>query len=600
MRRRAAVARHGPRRGYLNSRLDTINKKYMLLLKKIVVLGLLLLRAGPAASLKLDLQLDTLSSWVYTSKFALLNIPSSKLVKLYEDTNKMVAKAHPDTSDARYDGALLGKLDYEYGVLHYDIDNVAHNSKKKIVVYDDYKEWESTYSSNDSCQEKIKKASIVISLSEDTRFVAPNQYYNYYDASKKTARGAIVATSLSDTATFWFVAITNCDNLQQCENDYNCQGSIVSKGTLEYTNGNNKSTQQLSYDESTLVTLAVIFFVLEFLLFILALSVVKALRRSKKMHPIVGIIALSVCFHLLSKIFLLSFFGNYASSGYYYFGLLFAGLIFSIIAVFLIIIDMILIAKGWVIVKPQLSPHGVVKIVAYGTILLYVMIAVQYFVVFEYSSSVTMIKFDRMAPIILLLLRVIVAPIWFAYAGYSTVRKFNKKVRFYRKFLTASLIWLISPIIEIIIGMSVSVYDSKFIYFFWDSFLVFIAQLILLLMYNPNVALSEDFPFHGMKFNADGTPVMEIDTSLYPQVNDENMDANPNYIAATNKMETTGETKVIEVASKKKQFLTLSDVYGDIKGSSHSIKMSMKEVTTYFDAFISIFDDWDVEEDDKD
>ena len=551
-------------------------------------------------SLKLDLDLDTLSSWVYTSKFALLNIPSSKLVKLYEDTKKKVAFMHASTTDARYDGLLLGKLDYDYGILHYNIDNVAHNSKKKILIYDDYKKWESIYISNDSCYEKIKKASIVISLSEDTRFIAPNQYYNYYDNTKKTATGAIVATSLSDTATFWFVAIANCDNLQQCDNDYNCQGSIISKGTLEYTNGKSKSTQQLSYDESTLVMLAVIFFVLEFLLFILALSVVKALRRSRKMHPIVGIIALSVCFHLLSKIFLLSFFGSYASSGYYYFGLLFVGLTLSIITVFLIIIDMILIAKGWVIVRPQLSPHGVVKIVAYGTFLLYMMIIVQIFVVYDYSNSTTVVKFNRIAQVILLLLRVVIAPIWFAYAGYFTIKKINKKIRFYRKFIVASLLWLTFPIVGIIIEVNISVYDAKFVYFFWDSFLVFIAQLILLLMYNPNIALSEDFPFHGIKFNADGTTVMELDTSLYPQVNNENMDANPNYSAGTNRTVVIGETKVIEVASKKKQFVTLSDVYSDIKGNSQSIKMSMKEVTTYFNAFITIFDDWDVEEDDKD
>jgi hypothetical protein len=567
---------------------------------KAMMLWLLLLWTGLTVSLKLDLDLDTLNSWVYTSKFALLNIPSSNLLQLYADTANTVSTMYGSVTDSRYDGMLLGKLNYEYGILHYNIDKIASNSKKTILIYDDYKEWESIYLSGDSCYEKSKKASIKISLSTDTRFTAPNQYYNYYDSVKETATGRIVSTSLSDTATFWFVVIANCDILQQCDNNYNCQGSIVSKGTLEYTNGKTKATQQLSYDESALVMLAIIFFVLECFLLVVALRVVRALRRSKSMHPIVGIVVLSVCSHLLSKIFLLSFFGSYSSSGYCHFGLLFAGLVFSIISVFLIIIDVILLAKGWVIVRSQLSPHGVIKIVAYGTILLYFMLVVQILVVRDYSQSVTVVKFNYPSQIALILLRVVVAPIWFTYAGYTTMKNFNKKMRFYRKFMVACLLWLLFPIIGISIQVSISVYDATFIYFFWDSFLVFIAQLVLLLMYHPNLTLSVDFPFHSVKLNVDGTPVTELDTSMYPQVNSDNMGADPNYSNVSNKTEAVGGTKVIEVASKKKQFITLSDVYSDIKGSSQSIKTSMVEVTSYLNAFIAIFDDWDVEVDDKD
>jgi hypothetical protein len=96
--------------------------------------------------------------------------------------------------------------------------------------------------------------------------------------------------------------------------------------------------------------------------------------------------------------------------------------IFQSIAVFLIIVMMICIAKGWTIVRASISPAGCLKLVAFITIYgLMIIFAENYAAGFyEYSRSSSYFYHSSSGQV-LLVLRCGVAPVWLTFGTYPNV-----------------------------------------------------------------------------------------------------------------------------------------------------------------------------------
>jgi len=75
----------------------------------------------------------------------------------------------------------------------------------------------------------------------------------------------------------------------------------------------------------------------------------------------------------------------------------------------------------------------------------------------------------------------------------------TKKRRFYRKFTVLFSVWFFLNILLIAITPSVDVHVRAIFSLGWETTLIFVAHLILIIMYNPALDTSNSFPFHSMK-----------------------------------------------------------------------------------------------------
>lgn len=123
----------------------------------------------------------------------------------------------------------------------------------------------------------------------------------------------------------------------------------------------------------------------------------------------------------------------------------------------LLVLLLILLAKGWTIVNKVISRHGRLKITLYSTVYWWISILTILWRELSYKLWERGVLYRNTAGIFLIVVRALIT-LWFVYALYVTMKKITKKLHFYYKFGFCGLCWFI-------INFCIYIYICLFIIF---------------------------------------------------------------------------------------------------------------------------------------
>jgi hypothetical protein len=251
---------------------------------------------------------------------------------------------------------------------------------------------------------------------------------------------------------FFFVAISNCNPACSCNEEMwasegntddcvpastasFCDGPLVFDYTFEFTNGMTSTTKHFGYDEIGLLQISLVFcaFYL-FLIFLINKMVRGPLIASNKYHVTVKIMVYSSWMVAVGVACNTYHYIRYSKDGVGDPEVQTLGKFFYSLGEILLVLHLILIAKGWTIVRRKISANGRMKVALYTTLFAFLHVTTRYYAR-QYMDRGSIIYEFETPPGLLLRLGRIFAALWFIYSIRTTMNQFpRQKRRFYRNF----------------------------------------------------------------------------------------------------------------------------------------------------------------------
>ena len=264
---------------------------------------------------------------------------------------------------------------------------------------------------------------------------------------------------------------------------------------FSFTNGQSKSNKHFGADEIGTRELSwfyVAFYVI--LVFNFNVSVKHPLKKYNKYHPTVQILYYSVVFQLIATVLSSIHLTKYAGDGVGYDAAVTLSRVLQALSEVLLLAHLLLVAKGWTIVRRKISASGRVKIAVFLTAYAFVQLVTRWYAATQIDRGKVLYELATPPGQVVRVARII-AFLWFLRACHTTVTQFPRsKRRFYRKYIAAFSVWFIWIAAFPFLADGIPDYlRYKFAYAF-ELTAIYIAHLILTVLYNPN--WSRSFPFH--------------------------------------------------------------------------------------------------------
>merc|ERR1711988_1647169 len=252
--------------------------------------------------------------------------------------------------------------------------------------------------------------------------------------------------------------------------------------------GGNGPEMQFSADELGKLPSYTVFMILYLLLLLCPVTyTVATLRKRKMFHHTVKILVISMILELTSIMFGLMYQSSYAMTGYQYVSLEATSSLFHAGADCTMVVLLLVIAKGWTIVRRKISAKGRVKLGIFCTLYAatYYAVLIWHYQVGKDPAAVTYL-YDSPPGVVLQWLRVL-AIVWFMYACHTTKVNYVTKKGFYFGFFIVGALWFAALPLQVLIANNVLAlwyrsafvvnveltlnltFYSGFVMFFWPS-----------------------------------------------------------------------------------------------------------------------------------
>ena len=181
----------------------------------------------------------------------------------------------------------------------------------------------------------------------------------------------------SQSPKYFFVAVSNCNPscacdhtkpASMCSTNYSntvnfCDGPLVLDYDFAFTNGDDLSKRHFGYDEIGCLAISWVFFIFyAILVFVASISVKNSLKSIDKYHVTVKLIIWSIWIMMASCLLRLYHYLLYSGDGVGERVAFFTASILASFSEILLVVHLILIAKGWTIVRRKISASGRVKV----------------------------------------------------------------------------------------------------------------------------------------------------------------------------------------------------------------------------------------------
>lgn len=459
---------------------------------------LLLLLPNPTTSYFAVGTIDTMESWKFVDRFCF--VPHEMEIEMGQGV---------DIEEAREYGLFQWSVTFPEDM---DLYLQVFYQKHGLDTWDD-KGWGSVYN-----PEREK---------EDINFIKSCSQRHYYAAKSFRLKNhhnthKIVTRSEKNMATngfayfkttapkFFFVAVSNCNpqcacSLEEMEGDPDncvpsstsafCDGPLVLDYTFEFTNGVKPSNKHFGFDEIGLMQIAWVFsaFYL-FLVFLANKTVRDTLIKKDRYHVTVKILVYSIWVMAGGVGCMTYHYMSFSEDGVGDPDVLLFGKTLSSLGEVLLVLHLIFIAKGWTIVRRKISANGRMKIALYITVFSFMHMATRYYSRKYMDRGVILYDYET-TPGMLLRIGRVFATVWFVYSVRTTIKQFPRsKQRFYRNFSSIFGLWFFWMCILSYLPDGIPDYMRNKFSVAFELSMIFAAQLILVIMYNPK--LSANFPFH--------------------------------------------------------------------------------------------------------
>jgi hypothetical protein len=312
-------------------------------------------------------------------------------------------------------------------------------------------------------------------------------------------------TFTSNRERWYYFALSNCADECVGRPDY-CNGELLVGWNLTFTNGVGWDAA-ITADEQGIAEASITLFVFWALGGCCVLSVqLFTMAKRKMMHTTVRILVQAFLCHLLELFFCMVYYVAYISTGNQNRGLRIVYRCFAAFAETHIVLFLILIAKGWTVVRRKITPQGRVKITAFIAVYGVIQFGIVTWEATVGSDPADITWLYESPPGFVLLCLRLYALMWFIRAILITRHKYTRKRGFYWKFAVAGSFWMFALPLEVLIASrAVPVYRRpRFVFAFnvTVNALFFILQFYL---FNPS-RYNRAFPFHAKTSDMEARP----------------------------------------------------------------------------------------------
>ncbi|GMH79812.1 hypothetical protein TrLO_g13488 [Triparma laevis f. longispina] len=460
----------------------------------ILFVFLLLLKEGNGYRTKGTV--DTMKSWNFIDRFCF--IPHN-----YEST--------PGESITLSEASKYGLFQYSFKFPDsLDLRMLIYYKKEGYDSWDEG--WERVYVDEEeypekalSCSERHYYATAKFRL----RAQKNSNLIETQSSKNRVVSGFAYFKSISPK--YFFVAVTNCNPSCTCDptrpevpcnwNATNgitfCDGPSIFDYEFSFTNGLKLEYKHFGYDEIGCLAIAWIFMIFYVMLvFLVNVTVKNNLKRIDKYHITVKIVVWSVWVSFVSSVLRLYHYMLYSGDGVGNEGARIMSSVLGSLAEILLVMHLILIAKGWTIVRRKISAGGRVKIAAFITVYAVLHVTTTIFGEVFMDKGKIVFVYETPPGIVLQYTRLFAA-LWFARSINTTMTQFpNNKRRFYRKYAVIFGLWFAWMVLNTWISMSIPDYLRFKFSMAFELCCTFTAHFILTVMYNPAFSAASSFPFH--------------------------------------------------------------------------------------------------------
>jgi len=381
------------------------------------------------ASKRVVRKVRAVDSWLLVDRFAF---------RVEEDEHDG-EKNRPNEFDA-------GEGEFKFSVTQKMQDRVS------VSLYiDKDAEWIKSYTakaSEMSCSERHSAASVTFNLWKQ-RQCTGNEDYTCNELNHGWASGdhslkdQLVTTKRSfqfrgETDVWMYVVISNCD--PSCTDDEadtegyaslgsRCQASVDVEYEFQFRNMHpfdNPNLTHFSADECGAYTSTIVFLVFQCFSVLMMAFVRNKLVHRRKFHWTVFMLAVVISLYWLSLVLAMVHYSDYSHTGVGFPKVLEASRMVEAIASTCFIALLILLAKGWTIVRRKISPEGRIKIVVFCTFYLSTELLAHILHNVDYDVGVVTYLYGSGPGVTLVVLRCFAA-LWFSYAASTTRKNFDRK-----------------------------------------------------------------------------------------------------------------------------------------------------------------------------
>jgi hypothetical protein len=265
-----------------------------------------------------------------------------------------------------------------------------------------------------------------------------------------------------------------------------------------FTNGDTAFTRHFPADEIGIFEMNIFFLMMQSCVMLLAFTISGELMAINKYHHTIKILNFSVVMQWLAIVFDIIYCARFAQDGMRakWQPLRTLADICGAASMLAVTLLLILLAKGWTIVRRKISANGRMKIVGYMTFYTFAFFAAQMWHYFTAHKQAKLSYIYGSPPGMAFIALRCFAFLWFLYASYTTASNYAEKRHFYSKFRAGWGLWLVLVPIVALAGTVIDDYVRTRVMHSLELLLTFIAHAILLGMYHPNLACNKKFPFH--------------------------------------------------------------------------------------------------------
>jgi len=156
---------------------------------------------------------------------------------------------------------------------------------------------------------------------------------------------------------------------------------------------------------------------------------------------------------------------------------------------------LLLLAKGWTIVRRKISPDGRVKLAMFVTVQTCLSIFAVTWSQYSYDIAEVTYFYESAPGVMLCVLRVAGA-LWFLRAAQTTANNFEKKRGFYGKFNKFFFSYMLIVPVAVALATAAETYYRFMLVYGVETAATWFGQTLLMLLYNPSTQFNRSFPFH--------------------------------------------------------------------------------------------------------
>ncbi|BFZ14393.1 hypothetical protein BsWGS_17432 [Bradybaena similaris] len=289
---------------------------------------------------------------------------------------------------------------------------------------------------------------------------------------------------------WWFVVLTRCDP----------PVNSTFKGMylhyrLHMTNGDGLLQKEFSADEFYILVIDIVFFILYIILLVIAISCAVVLTQRKLLHTTYKMFLCALSIWSLHLLLMVIAWGYYGTTGWEIRPAEVMGRILQTCSNIVFILMLILLAKGYTVVRVRLTTKAIIKITIFINLYIVAMVVMFIWEGALFDPGLVLYYYES-PPGYGMITVILIGWLWFTKAAVFTLKHYSKKTIFYVAFYTFYTIWFwASPFVVLIAMFAMAKWTREKTVNGVQQFIAFLAHTVFLILTLPHKA-NENFPYH--------------------------------------------------------------------------------------------------------